>query len=101
MNVTQAVKFANISATTAGFTVLGGKYQLSVVATFGGGNVGVDVLAGDGTTWVPCVMLTSDGASVENIQANGTAILDLPPGQYRISVSTATAVYATLARVPY
>jgi hypothetical protein len=32
--------------------------------------------------------------------ANGFAVQSLPPGQYRIAVTTATAVYAALTSVP-
>ena len=34
------------------------------------------------------------------ITANGFASLALPPGQYRIAITTATAVYAALTSMP-
>lgn len=84
--------FRSIAATTSGFPVEGGDYVLDVSATFSGGNVGLDRLAADDTTWVPALTaLTVAG------QSPRTA---LPRGQYRISVVTATAIYARLQRLP-
>jgi|SRR5215467_5318979 len=46
----QAVRFSNISATTALFSLKGGKYAVEVVATFGGGSVKLQTLLPDGST---------------------------------------------------
>jgi hypothetical protein len=43
--------FLNISATTAAFTLQGGKYAACAVATFGGGSVKLQTLLADGSTW--------------------------------------------------
>ena len=83
--------FSNISATTAAFSLLGGKYAAVVTATFGGGNVQVQTLSIDGSTWI------NVGAA---ITAAGVATFDLPSGQYRLAVTTATAVFASLTRIP-
>jgi hypothetical protein len=88
---TQSFQFSNIAATTAGFFVRGGTYGLSVEATFGGGNVQLQLLGPDGSTWL------NVGSAVT---ANGFASQALPPGQYRLAVTTATAVYAALTSVP-
>lgn len=87
----QSFNFSNISATTAAFTVEGGIYSLDVTATFGGGNVQLQMLAVDGSTWI------NVGTSVT--AAGQQSPLYLPPGQFRLSITTATAVYASLARV--
>jgi hypothetical protein len=83
--------FSNISATTAAFALKGGKYAAVVSATFGGGNVQLQTLALDGSTWV------NVGTS---ITAAGLSNYDLSPGQYRLAITTATAVYASLFGVP-
>jgi hypothetical protein len=88
---TQAIQFSNIAATTAAFTLKGGKYGLAVTATFGGGNVQLQTLATDGSTWIGV------GTAVT---AAGFSNFDLPPGQYRLAITTATAVYAALVNVP-
>ena len=88
---TQSINFSNIAATTAGFQIYGGKYGLTVSATFGGGNVQLQVLSLDGSTWI------NVGSSVT---AAGQSTVDIPPGQYRLSITTATAVFAALTRVP-
>jgi hypothetical protein len=87
----ESIQFSNISATTAQFQVKGGYYAITVHATFGGGNVQLQTLALDGSTWLLM------GSS---ITADGTQIYQLPPGPYRIAIATATGVYAALTRVP-
>jgi len=91
MRAQEAVVFSNISATTAAFTFGGGSAKFTVIATFGGGNVGLDQLGPDGVTWL---------ATLTALTVNSATAVSLPPGQFRVSVATATAVYAQLARVP-
>jgi len=88
---TQSFQFSNISATTAQFNVKGGKYGLTVTATFGGGNVQLQTLSLDGSTWLPV------GSA---ITANGFTTMDIPPGPYRLAITTATAVFAALTSIP-
>jgi hypothetical protein len=90
-SATDAQKFSNISATTAGFGLSGGRYQVAVVATFGGGSVQLQSLGPDGSTFLPAHTA---------LTANGFATLDLPPGTYRIATATATAVFASVIPVP-
>ena len=91
MRAHEAVKFENIAATTSAFTLNGGEYVFTVTATFGGGSVGVEVLGGNGSSWL--LVATA-------LTAAGFATYKLPPGQYRVVIATATAVYASLVRVP-
>jgi hypothetical protein len=87
---TPSYQFGPISTTTAGFAIYGGSFGLSVVATFGGGSVQLQLLGPDGTTWLnAATALTSDGFQS----------LTLPPGIYRIAITTATAVYVALTSV--
>jgi hypothetical protein len=74
------------------FALRGGYFSLDVVATWGGGTVELGLLAIDGATFVN-VMPTS-------FSANGTALLNLPPGVYKLIITTATAVYARLVSIP-
>jgi len=102
MNVTEAFSWDNVSATQASFTALGGKYLLGVhAAAWNTGSVGLEQLAHDGVTWVPVVGLTSDAANSITLAVDGTVLYDLPGGTYRMVVSAATGIYASLARVPY
>ena len=48
---TQSYQFSNIAATTAPFAIKGGSYGLSVEATFGGGNVQLQLLGPGGSTF--------------------------------------------------
>lgn len=104
MIATEAVKFDNINATTASFLTLGGFYNATVIATFGGGSVELQQLAEDGATWVS-LLFPFNNAGVEvdlvigKFTANGMKQFILAAGQYRFLVTTATAVYASLTRV--
>jgi hypothetical protein len=79
------------SSSSAKFTLEGGYYTLDVVATFGGGTVKVQAVGPDGSTLINTALTLS---------ANGTISGALPPGTYQITVTTATAVYASVTSVP-
>lgn len=82
--------FSNISATTATFTLRGGQYGVMVNATFGGGSVTLQRLSLDGSTYV--TVLTAFSAA-------GYATVNLPSGTYRLTIATATAVYAEVLSI--
>jgi hypothetical protein len=84
--------FSNISATTAGFALKGGAYGVFVTATFGGGTVKLQRLMLDGSTYVSV-------ASATDFSAAGGTLVNLPPGTYRFTIATATAVYAEVQGV--
>jgi hypothetical protein len=84
---------SNVSASTAAFSLRGGKYGVSVVATFGGGSVKLQRLGPDGSTYLSV-------SSGTDFSANGYATVDLPSGNYRWTIATASAVYAELTRIP-
>jgi hypothetical protein len=90
---TDGAIFSNISATTAAFQLRGGKYGAASVATFGGGSVKLQTLGPDGSTWLSLSTATDFAAA-------GYAVIDLPAGQYRFTIATATAVFASVYRVP-
>jgi len=89
----EAVKFSNIDASTSAFSLRGGRYAVAVVATFGGGSVKLQALGPDGSTYLSV-------ASGSDFTAAGFAVVDLPPGKYRLTIATATAVYASVVRIP-
>ncbi|WGS23376.1 MULTISPECIES: hypothetical protein [unclassified Bradyrhizobium] len=86
--------FTNISASTTAFALNGGKYGVDAVATFGGGSVKLQKLLGDGTTY-------QSVSTATDFTAAGYAVIDLPPGQYRFTIATATAIYCAVTRIPY
>lgn len=68
--------FSNISATTAAFPLRGGTYGISCHAsTFG--TVTLQILAGDGSTWLTAATAFS---------ADGYETASLMPGSYRIAL---------------
>lgn len=102
----EAFKFDNISVSTLPFSLtLGGYYNVNVSATFGGGNVELQQLAEDSVTWLS-LMFPFNNAGVEvdlvigKFSANGMKPFILAPGTYRFTVTTATAVFASIARCP-
>lgn len=74
----------------AAFVQPGGKYQLNVEATFGGGNVKLQMKT-ENATYVDVANST--------LSANGSLVLELPPGEVRAVSTTATAVYAALVPI--
>ena len=86
-----AQTFSNISASSAAFTLRGGKYAVSAIAT-GTGTMGLQMLMPDGATFNP--VHTAFSATT------GFTTVDLPPGQYKFVIATFTAVYASVCRVP-
>lgn len=93
MRGTDGFKLDNAGVGASSEQVLsGGRYQVGVwAATFGGGNVVLQQLGNDGVTWV---------AVGTAITAAGANVSEVPPGKYRLLVTTATGVYATVTRIP-
>lgn len=90
MRATDSHNEDNISATGNAFGLDGGRYGVTcMAASFG--TVTLQILAADASTW-----LNTSAAFV----ANGYTTADLPAGQYRVAVASATAVYVAIARVP-
>jgi len=78
---------SNASATSSGAFWPGGRGVFSAKATWGGGTVKLQYLAADGATWI-------DAGSDTTLTADGGGVFELPAGQIRANVATATAVYA-------
>lgn len=93
MRANEAALFANVAATTSAFLLQGGKYAVKAVATFSAGSVKLQTLLPDGSTWLSV-------SSATDFTAAGFATVDLPPGSYRFLITTATAVYASVDRIP-
>jgi hypothetical protein len=87
---TEAKKFTNIAATTDPFTWRGGKGTFMAQATWGGGTVKLQYLGPNGTDY-------EDMGSDTTLTADGGGNFEFPPGQLRVSITTSTAVYATVA----
>jgi hypothetical protein len=73
----ESFQFSNISATTAAFNLMGGRYGITCKASTYG-TVTLQILAFDATTY-----LTAATA----IAADGVAIVDLPAGVYRFALA--------------
>ena len=81
------------ATSTAGVVLEGGYYQLAAhSASWGGGNTTVDQLMPDGSTWVKSTVLI--------LSADGVVKGYLPPGQYRLTLTTTTAANVALVRIP-
>jgi hypothetical protein len=84
---------SNISATTAAFTLAGGKHGVDAIATWGGGSVKLQRVAGNGSS-------LASVSSATDFSANGFATVDLPAGSYKLVVDTATGAYVQVRRIP-
>lgn len=82
--------FSNLSVTPAAFMLSGGLYGVTAVATFGGGSITLQRLAADDSTYVTCLTAFT---------AAGYATVSLPPGTYKLTIATATAVYADVVAI--
>ena len=86
----ESKQFLNISATTAAFTLRGGRYGIDITASWGGGSVTLQHLAADGSTWITVV----PAFTIENY-----SVADLQVGDYRFLVVTSTAIYIDLQSI--
>lgn len=84
------IKFSNISATTGTFTLAGGWYAITAIATWSSGSATLERLAADGTTFV---------TAATAISANGMSVVQLPPGVYKIVIASASAVYIDITAI--
>ncbi len=105
MRATDTFKASNIAATTAAFTLYGGRYAFGAVATWGGGSAKLQQLGPDGSTFIDFLGSANNAGAEQNypvnaLTANGVLVIDLPPGQYRVTIATASAVYVNIVRVP-
>ena len=82
---------SNASATGSWLQWPGGSGLFSVEATWGGGTVKLQYKAPNGTA--------VDAGPYTTLTANGGGIFDLPPGEIRANVATATAVYASAVHI--
>lgn len=80
------------SSSSAKFTLLGGQYGVTAIATFGGGSVTLQAVGPDGSTLV--TVLTA-------FTTNGYATVTLPAGQYQFTVTTATVAFASILPIAH
>lgn len=83
----------------------GGWYELAWICTIGGGNLAVKSLGPDSSTEivVPMTLNTNaqTAAPVTSLTASSSvARFWAPPGQYEIVITTSTANYVSVARIP-
>lgn len=77
---------SNAAATGSAAAWQGGRGLFTAEATWGGGTVKLQFKTLNSTTWVD-----ADGIS---LTADGSKVFELPRGEIRANVATATAVYA-------
>lgn len=94
----------NVAAGTYGPIYLeGGQYQLAAHATWGGGNLALQQLLPDGSTFLGLFGQPNTATPttyVATLTADGTLLFSLPPGTYQLVVTTATGSSFALTRVP-
>ena len=83
--------FTAMSTDVGPYSVLGGRYAVAVAATWGGGSATLRALMPDGTTYVTVLA---------PFTADGSALVNLPPGKVSLVIATATAATGLVVRVP-
>lgn len=91
MNSASVSLLSNAAATSATKPWPGGRGWFSAKATWGGGSVALHFMLPDGATFA---------LAATALSADGGIAFELPPCQIKAVVVTATAVYATAARIP-
>jgi hypothetical protein len=71
--------FRSLLGNAGPFVLRGGLYQISAIATWGGGNVAFNQLGADGVTWLPVV---------DALTANGVSTVYLPTGEFQLAPSS-------------
>src|SRR5258708_30786363 len=89
MRAQEAVTFSNINSTPANFYLNGGNYALDLNATVWG-TATLNKVSQDGATLI---------AVLGAFGANGTGLVNLPPGQYQLTLNGITALYGCISRV--
>lgn len=89
MAYTSGLQFKNISGTPGSFDLPGGQYGITVVGT-GFGTVTLQKLSSDTSTYVTCLTAFA---------ANGYQTVNLPDGTYKLTIASASAVYADIQPV--
>jgi hypothetical protein len=75
---------------TAAVKVPGGRHNLIFEsAAWGGGSATLEIKGPNGA-WIAVIAAST---------ANSSSTVDIPPGEYRVTVVTATGVYATLCHI--
>ena len=105
MRAQESYNQKDVAAGTYGPILLdGGRYRLSAKSTWGGGNLVLQQLLPDGSTFFTLFGRPSDATPttwVGSLLADGVVdFLDLPPGTYQVVITTAIANYFSLTRVP-
>jgi hypothetical protein len=93
MRACDGYSWADISATPETFILVGGIYELSGVGTWSGGGIEVQMLGPNGSTYL-------SAPTPFKLTANGRIQAYCAPGTYQLTVTTATALYAAISRVP-
>lgn len=74
------------------FELQGGAYAMDAIATWNSGSITLQRLGPDGATFITAASaLTADCT---------TGSIALPPGIYRILVTSATSLWVSVARIP-
>lgn len=94
MNVTESVIFT--SASPGPFALKGGRYLIGCIGS-NFGTVALQAPLPDGSTFatVPDI-----AAAAVSFAANGWKTVDLSPGQYKITIASATSVSVNATSIP-
>jgi hypothetical protein len=84
--------FNNISSTTSPFVLPSGQYVLAGHAATWGSGLSLQLLSGDGMTWLTVATASRNADGVSDPIA-------LPAGTYRVQLTTMSGLYLTISPV--
>lgn len=87
-NYGNGFKVTSLSATSAVFELIGGKYGVTILNGDGAGSAKLQILGPDGSTYVDV------GATTNVTNADKYAAVDLPACQVKLTIATSTGVAA-------
>lgn len=101
----EGISFVGNAQNPASFPLtLGGKYAVTVEATFGGGSIELQVQGPGGTFMSLYAPFNNAGTEADLVIGKftvaGQKVFTLAPGTYKFVITTATAVSASIARCP-
>ena len=97
MRADESVAFVNpLTATSPSFRLDGGKYWFAAQGgNFNSGTVALQRLGPNGVGYI-------NVGTAASVMSDGGAVVDLPPGQYSVNLSTTgMVIYAEVVRIPY
>lgn len=98
MRATESITFKNFSTTQGPFTLLGGRYLVTMLGT--SGSLSFEYLGPDGSTWIVPNSLAGAATTNSSLGTPGSYVVPVSAGQYRFAGTSPVGAYAQVTRIP-